>query len=70
VVYTPVQGKPYQVGEVRGIGVYSNLNKRYVSIKLNRKYGMSLNKGKLKVRYTSPEESRSVVYAEEELIIN
>ena len=67
VEYIPEQGKPYQIGKVKGVGVYTNINKRYVAIKLNKKPGMTYKKGKLKVRYTSPDEEKYVVYAEAEM---
>ena len=68
VEYIPAQGKPYQVGVVN-VGVYTNLNKRDISIKLNKTPGMTFKNGKLKVRYTSPDEAKYVVYAEAELVI-
>jgi hypothetical protein len=69
VEYFPVQGKPYQVGEVKGVGVYTNINKRDISIKLNKTPGLTYKNGKLKVRYTSPDNAKYVVYAEEEMAI-
>jgi hypothetical protein len=65
-----VQGKAYEIGKVRGIKVYTNLNRLDVSIKLTPLQGLALKKGQLKVRYTSPEESKYVLYAEAELVIN
>jgi hypothetical protein len=67
VDYIPVQGKACQIGTVTGVGVYTNINKRDISIKLNKTSGLDLKNGKLKVRYTSPVESKFVVYAEAEL---
>lgn len=67
VEYVPSQGKSYQIGVIKGIGVYTNINKRDISIKLNKTPGLSLKNGKLKVRYTSSDESKYVVYAEGEL---
>jgi len=67
IEYIPVQGKPCQIGTVTGVGVYTNINKRDISIKLNNIPGMDFKNGKLKVRYTSPAETKFVVYAEAEL---
>lgn len=67
VEYIPAHGKPYEIGTVNGVGVYTSINKRNISIKLNNMPGMTHKKGKLKVRYTSPNDSRYVVYAESEL---
>ena len=69
IEYIPVQGKPYQIATVKGVGVYTNINKREVSIRLNRVHGMPFNNGKLKVRYTSPDDAKYVVFAEEEIEI-
>lgn len=70
VEYIPVQGKPYQVGAVAGIGVYTNINKRNVVIKLRNTTGGKLKKGKLRVQYISNDENKKpVVYAEGELDI-
>ena len=65
--YLPKQGKPYQIGALKGVGVYTNINKRYIVIKLHNASGSTITNGKLKVRYTSPEGSKYVVYAEEVL---
>jgi hypothetical protein len=68
VEYFPAEGKSYIVGAVNGIGVYTNLIKRYVSIKLNKIPGMILKNGKLKVIYTSPDDSKKYeIYCDGEL---
>ena len=70
VDYFPVQGKPYEVGAVNGVGVYTNINKRNVSVRLNKSPGMQLKNGKLKLRFSSPEDTKYQVYAEKDLLIN
>jgi hypothetical protein len=65
--YIPKQGKPYQIGALKSVGVYTNISKRYVVVKLKNTSGRTITNGKLKVRYTSPEGSKYVVYAEGEL---
>lgn len=68
VEYIPVKGKPYQVGGRNGVAVYTNLDKRQVSITLNRSPGMSFDKGTLKLSYISrPDAKKQEVFAEAEL---
>ncbi len=70
VEYTPAQGKSYEIGRLKGVGVYTNINKRNVNIRLNKTPGTSLKNGKLKVQYISNEENKKInVYAEAELEI-
>lgn len=70
VEYFPVKGKSYIIGAMKGVAVYTNINKRYISIKLNKTPGINLNKGMLKLRYTSREGNKKrEVYAAEELEI-
>ncbi len=67
VDYVPLQGKPYTVGVINGVGIYTNINKRFISIRLKNEVGTAFTSGKLRVRYTSPEDAKYVVYAEAEL---
>jgi hypothetical protein len=67
--YFPVKGKPYEIGQVKGVGVYTNTNKRNILIRLNKTPGQVYKDGKLKVRYTSPDEAKYMLYAEGELDI-
>lgn len=69
VEYIPSQGKSSIIGVVNGVGVYSNINKRNISIKLNNNSGKALSKGKLKVQYTSNDDNKKIVYSEAELEI-
>jgi len=69
VEFIPTHGKPFEIGRLNSIGVYTNISKRIISIKLNNVPGIDLKTGKLKVRFTSPDDSKYVVYAEEELSI-
>ena len=70
IQYAPVQGKPYQIGTAAGVGVYTNINKRYVVVKLNNTSGKPLTNGKLEVQYISKGETKKpVVYASGELDI-
>lgn len=66
--YIPAQGKSSQISAIRGVGVYTDINKRNMVIKLNITSGISLKNGKLKVRYISNNDiKKPVVYAVGEL---
>jgi len=69
VEYTPNKGKPYEIGLLNNVVVYTNLNKREMVIKLNKKNGVNFKDGKLRVRYTTPDKTKFMVYAENELDI-
>ena len=70
IQYFPGNGKSYQIGASGGVAVYSNINKRFVTVKLNNTSGKPLKDGKLKVQYLSNDENKKpVVYAEGELDI-
>jgi hypothetical protein len=68
VEFIPVKGKPYEIGKTKGIGVYTDISKRNVSIKLNVTQGMALKNGKILVRFTSPDASKYIQYAQGELV--
>ena len=66
--FIPVKGDPIQMGAVKGVAVYTNLNKRQVIIKLDSFEGMNLKNGKLRLRYTSREDAKvQEIFAEAEL---
>ena len=70
VEYLPTKGKPIQIGAIKGIGVYTDINKRNIAVKLNDTPGTLINNGKLKIRYITNEESKkAVIFAEGELDI-
>jgi len=69
VEYLPVQGKPFQIGIVKGVGVYTNISRRNIVVKLNRPSGMILKNGKLKVQYMNNSDNRKNIFAEEEVEI-
>lgn len=65
--FVPTKGKSFQVAKVKGIGVYTTINKRHISIKLYNPAGTNLSDGLLKVKYVSNDETKEVIYAEAEL---
>lgn len=69
IEYVPVQGKPYEIGQVKGVGVYTNISKRNITAKLNNTSGKPLTNGKLRVQYVSNGETKRVVYAAAEMEI-
>jgi len=70
VTYIPVKGKPVLIATVGGVGVYTNLSKRNMVVKLTASPALKGWKGKLKVQYTAKGDTKPFVYAESELVIN
>lgn len=70
IEFIPDRGRSFQVGLVNGVGVYTNISKRNISIKLNNTSGKPLTNGKLKVQYTGNGNAKRSVYAEAELDVN
>jgi len=70
IEFVPNHGKPYQIGTVKGVGVYTNISKRNISIKLDNTSIKPLTGGKLKVQYISSSDTKRLVYAEGELGVN
>ncbi len=68
VDYIPLQGKSIEIGKLKGVKVYTNVDKIHVSIKLNKIPGMTFNNAKLRVRFINDDVSRkSEVNAQSEL---
>lgn len=66
VEYSSGKNKPIAVGLIKGVGVYTNIEHRNVSVKLNQVKGVVFKTGNLKVRYTTPDDAKYMVYAEKE----
>jgi P pilus assembly chaperone PapD len=69
IEYSPPQGKPVEIGRVRGIAVYTCTNKRNVSVRLSNVKLTNLKTGKIIVRFTSSGDSPYELYSEKELIL-
>ena len=69
VQYVPARGKPVLVGTVAGVGVYTNLSKRIMVIKLDTSATKKFTTGKFNVQYTAKGNIKPFVYAEGELEI-
>lgn len=64
------KGKRQEIGSVNGIGVYTNINKRYATIRLEKFNTKKLGRGKIQVRYISNKESKEEIYTEANITIN
>ena len=70
VEHIPQKGKSVQVAVVRGVGVYTDINKRKMVIKINSSPDMPIKSGKMKVSYiTNDELKKPVIYSNSELDI-
>jgi hypothetical protein len=67
--YIPANGQSVEVGFVKGVAVYTNINRRTLAVNLKKLQGKKLKDGKLKIQYRSSNEKKRVVYAEGELEI-
>lgn len=67
--YIPAKGKSYEIGAIKGVGVYTNINRRNIYMKLGIDPGKPLENGKLKVQYISKGETKKVILAEAEIEI-
>ena len=66
--YVPVKGKPYQIGAINNLAVYTNINKRKVSLMLNLSPETKLNRGKIRLRFTSVNDTKNQeIFAEAEI---
>jgi len=69
VKYIPLKGKPSVIAKVAGVGVYTNISKRNIILKLNNTTTKALEKGKLSVQYISRGKLKPIVFAEAKLDI-
>jgi hypothetical protein len=69
VSFVPSIGKAYEIAAVNGVGVYTNIEKRNINIRLNNSSGNVWTRGTIKVSYISNGGGKPVVYAENELEI-
>jgi len=65
VEFVPEQGKPFEIGALKSVGVYTNITKRHITIPLNKKPGVILKNGKVRVSYSSPDDVKKICYAQE-----
>jgi hypothetical protein len=71
VDFTPEWGPGYDMAMVKGVGVYTNLNRRHVIVRLTRNAAIPVKKGKITVTYSAQTENfKSVVLSQQELQLN
>jgi hypothetical protein len=69
IEYIPTQGRSFEIGGIKGVGVYTNINKRNISVRLNNTTENRLTNGMLKVTYISNDGSKKIEYAQFEFAI-
>jgi hypothetical protein len=69
VQFIPEKGKPFDVAAVNGVGVYTTIKSRKMTVSLDSNTGELLKKGKLQVTYSSHGEAKAFVYAATDLLI-
>lgn len=62
-------GEEFEVGIVRGIAVYTPNKIRRFNMKLRNLPGVNYTSGKLNIKYQAPNDLKSEVYAQKELMI-
>ena len=67
VKYEPVDGPSIELGEMKGVGVYTNINRRNVTIKLLKAKGLKFNNGKITVKYINNEGEKGTIIAEQKI---
>jgi hypothetical protein len=70
VEFAPKKGKPFPVGTMNGVGVYTNIDKRNITINLTNDLDKKLKNGKLKVKYMSSNEKKPVLLAKAEIDVD
>jgi hypothetical protein len=70
IIFYPTRGRSFEVGTVKGLGVYTNINKRKIIVKLEQLEGKSLSNGMLMVEFVSSKGRKENVLAKSELRIN
>lgn len=70
VDYIGPGGETVNIGLVRGVAVYTPNSTRRFTLPLNFSEEVKLNEGKLLVRYSSANEAKPEVFAENELVLN
>jgi hypothetical protein len=69
VQFVPENGKAYDVASLNGVGVYTNIDKRNVTVRFNNVASKPFKKGKLKVTYSSDGDGKTIVYATADLVM-
>ncbi|MFN8240598.1 MAG: hypothetical protein U0X39_07580 [Bacteroidales bacterium] len=70
VEFTPNGGKTVTAGIVKSLAVYTTINRRDIEVPLTLIDAVNLRKGILSVKFTSPEGTKQVVFARNEITLN
>jgi hypothetical protein len=69
VLWAPAQGDPVEVGVVRGIAVYTPNKVRKFRMQLRNVPGVNYSKGKLMIKFQSPNDGKAEIYAEKDFLL-
>lgn len=69
VQFIPEKGKSYDIASLNGVGVYTSVNRRNITVRLDTEKVKLLKNGRLNVVYSSNGDGKSVVYAAGDLVI-
>ncbi|PQB06745.1 hypothetical protein BST83_05935 [Polaribacter filamentus] len=68
VEYLPLKGEPITIGVIKGVAVYTTINRRFMSINVIKPPLINFIEGSLKITYKSrPEAKKTTVFAESTL---
>jgi len=67
--FISLQGKITQVGEIKGIAVYTPTSSRSIRVSLEKIAGIDYKTGKLHIVYKTPSDAKSLKIAETELVL-
>ena len=70
IQYIPEEGKPFTVSEVKGIAVYTTIEKRNIRLKLNKLKNVNLTKGSIRIIFKAPSGTKQEVFTEATLLLN
>ncbi len=71
VEYISEKGDASEIGKLKNVAVYPDINKRFVSINLNQTTGLNFKNGKLRITYRSIfEAKKQEVFAKTEIDLN
>tara|TARA_B110000091_G_scaffold206718_1_gene243948 strand:+ start:725 stop:1606 length:882 start_codon:yes stop_codon:yes gene_type:complete len=70
VTYYPIKGKSFKIAALKGVGLYTTIEKRFMSLKLKGLSEINLKEGSIKIEFTSrPGNKKQESYAEAELLL-
>lgn len=71
VDYIPEKGNAIEIGKLKNVAVYPDINKRFASININQTTGVNFKKGKLRITFSSLSDAKKQeVFAKTEIDLN